>query len=401
MLLHKLLLATIGFAAFTGMQAQNVCTIKGHMAKDSLRYTPTQIKKVFLNQMDEYNRLKAVDSTNVVNGNFEFRYNIPANEPVQLYALSGFDNGMPVFFVEPGEVKIEIPDGAYPNGAAISGTKNNDLYTQYKAYTARSVKEQSDSLKMLVAQYGEKYLDTEEGRNHWLRIGAASLVRCNADRVDFLLEHNDSPLAPIMMEREIYYMFSNRYAERLFSSLSPVLKDHPYYRSFNNIVRALELKVGSELPDITIPLIDGKKSKLSDYRGKYVLLDFWASWCGPCLREMPHMKQLYNDTKAQQDKFVIISFSLDNKEKDWKKAIETHGINLKGWVHGSDLLGWSSPSAKFMGVTGIPQMILIDPEGKAISFTLRGEEMVRRVKQIPGGDLYYLNAAPEANDNKK
>lgn len=400
MRIHTLFTATIALAACCAMQAQNVCTIKGEIVKDSLRYTPTPIKKVYLNRIDEYDRTTAIDSAELKNGRFEFRYTIPAGEPVQLYGLSGFDNGFPVFFVEPGEVSIHIPDGAFPNGATIVGTPNNDLYKQYKGFTEKSVKEQGDSLQMLTKRYGNQYMDTKEGRQHWLRIGAESVARCNADRIDFLLDHHDSPLAPIMMEREIHYLLSNRYAELLFNSLSPVLKDHPYYRSFNNTVRALDLKVGSELPDITLPLADGSVHKLSDYRGKYVLLDFWASWCGPCLREMPHLKQIYNDTKAQQDKFVIISFSVDTKEKDWRKAIETKGLNLDGWVHASDLLGWNSPSAKFMGVEAVPQIILIDPEGKAISFSLRGEELVRRVKQILGGDLYYLST-PESTVDKK
>ena len=396
MRIYTLFFTVIGLAACCALQAQNVCTIKGHIVKDSLRYTRTPIKKVFLNRIDEYDRTTAIDSAELKNGRFEFRYTIPTDEPIQLYGISGFDNGFPVFFVEPGEVNVEMPNGAYPNGATITGTPNNDLYTQYKNLTQRSINEQGDSLKMLTTRYSKDYIDTKEGRQHWLRIGAESVVRCNADRIDFLLDHNDSPLAPIMMEREIHYMLSNRYAEQLCNALSPVLKEHPYYRSFNNTVRALDLKVGNELPDITLPLIDGSKHKLSDYRGKYVLLDFWASWCGPCMREIPHLKQLYTETKAQQDKFVIISFSVDTKEKDWKKAIETKGINLAGWIHCSDLLGWRSPSAKFMGVEAIPQMILINPEGKAISFSLRGEELVRRVKQILNGDLYYLNETQSA-----
>ncbi len=392
---HKILMLIGGLFFVLCLQAQNECIIQGTILKNSLRYAPREVDKVYLCGLNEYDQRIVVDSANVEKGNFVFRRILRENEPVLLYFVTGFDNGEIPLFVEPGEVQVSTMDAAYPAGSLVKGTKTIDLYNEYKAIGNRCVKEQKDSLQLLSQNYGKEWLDTQDALERRMRIGAAALVECTAERLQFLLEHNDSPLVPLLMEREFSSMMNIRYLEQSQKALSPDLKQHPYYRSFSNAVRALDLKVGGELPDITIPLIDGGKAFLSDYRGKYVLLDFWASWCAPCIREMPYLKQLYADSQAQRDKFVIVSFSLDNKEKAWKEAVKTQDIAKEGWVHGSDLLGWGSPAARQMGVNAVPKMILIDPEGRAISFSLRGEEMVKRIKQILNGDLYYQNESKD------
>ncbi len=393
-MIQKIFITAIALMlSFTGLQAQGVCTIKGSIDRDTLRMSKQQIKKVYLTRLDEYDRSIVVDSAKVKKGKFEFKRTLAADEPVLIYLLTGFDNGSLPVFVEPGIVEIAMKDAAYPMGALVKGTKTNDLYNEYKAINERCKKEQIDTLRAMETRMGKEqcnqWMDSEEGTQEWMRIGASALLTAMAEHLQFVLDHNDSPLAPLMLEREIYFNLSNEYAKQMLQSLSPVLKGHPYYRSYSNVVRALDLKVGGELPDISIPQPDGTSVTLDSFRGKYVLLDFWASWCAPCRKEIPYLVQLFNDTKDMRDKFTIISFSIDTKEKDWKDAIAKLGMNLDGWVHGSDLLGWQSPHAKMMGVTAVPKAILIDPEGKAISFTLRGEELVRRVKQILGGDLYY------------
>ncbi len=381
-----------------GMQAQNTCVIKGHILQNKLRFTNKLVKKVYLTKMDEYDRFIKVDSVSVKKGAFEFNRMLQKDEPTLLYFITGFDNGEVAFFMEPGIVRIEIKDAAFPGGGTVSGTATNQLYNEYKAIATRCTQEQTDSLAVLKKEHGEEWMDTAEGKESWNRIGAAALINCTAERIQFVLNHNDSPLSPLMMEREIYPTLGKRSTEIMLKALSPDLKNHPYYISFNNIVRSLDLKVGNELPDITIPLPDGTTTSLSKFRGKYVLLDFWASWCAPCMREIPYLLQVYNETKDKQDKFVMISFSLDNKEQAWQDAIKTKEIGKEGWIHGSDLLGWKSPVAQLMGVTEIPKTILVDPEGRAISFSLRGEEMVRRIKQIMNGDLYYQNAPKEPSE---
>ena len=387
---QKLFLTAIcALLTLSGIKAQT-CTIIGSIENDTLCHAPERIKKVYLTQMDEYERYTQVDSAKVKNGKFTFKYKLNPNEPVVLYFITGFDNGSIPLFVENGNINVQLKNAAYPVSAKISGTPNNDLYTAYKAISERCIKIQNDKIHEWEKQYGEIWLNSPEGTLERNRFGAGELIDCNAEKINFLLAHNDSPLAPLMMEREIYHLLDKVYAQQMLNALSPRLFNHPYYRSYSNAVRALDLRVGSEVPDITIPLTDGKIAHLSDYRGKYVLLDFWASWCGPCIKELPYLKQIYEETKESRDRFMIVSFSIETKEKAWKDAIKNKEIGLPEWVHGSDLLGWNSPAAQMMGVKAVPKMILIDPEGKAVSFTLRGEEMVRRIKQILSGDLYYL-----------
>lgn len=394
-MLRSFYITVAGLFAFVGIYAQDVCVIKGNIEKDSLRFTPKRVEKVYLSTVDEYDRMITLDSVKVKNNSFEFKRIINKNEPVMLHFITGFDNGQASVFVEPGTVYVRIRDAAYPSGCIAEGTKTNDLYVEYSRLTERCTQEQRDSLAILRKTKGDQWLDTPEGQTAWMRIGAAALIECNANRIEFLLEHNDSPLAPLMLEREISYMMDKKYNELLLNSLSPELKEHPYYRSFNNAVRAMDLQVGNELPNIKIPLADGGTAFLSDFRGKYVLLDFWASWCAPCMRELPYLIQLYEETRDKNDQFVIVSFSLDNKEKAWKDAIRAKNIGREAWIHGSDLLAWGSPAVRLLGVKAVPQIILIDPEGRAISFSLRGEEMVKRVKQIMSGDLYYQNSPDE------
>ncbi len=396
MKLKNTVLLTLAFVlASATAAAQSVCTIEGKILRDSMIYSKSVIQKVYLSQMDEYGNITAVDSSKIKKGKFAFKRKLAAGEPALLYLLTGFDNGNLPLFVEEGTVSIEIPNASFPAGGKVSGTKNNELYAEYRDIHERCKQMQIDTLRAMEKAKGKEAVDqwlaTDAGFNEWTQIGACALVKSTAERLKFLLDHNDSPLAPLMLEKEVYFTLHKEYAKKMLQALSPTLKGHPYYRSYSNVVRALDLKVGGDLPDITIPLADGTTTTLEAFRGKYVLLDFWASWCGPCRKEIPNLVQLFDETADKRDKFVIISFSLDNKEKLWKDAIEKLGMNKEGWVHGSDLLAWGSPAAKMMGVTAIPKAILIDPEGRAISFTLRGQELVSRIKQILAGDLYYMN----------
>lgn len=160
-----------------------------------------------------------------------------------------------------------------------------------------------------------------------------------------------------------------------YDALTDRVKQSAPGLELKNAVEALaSVSIGGTAPDITLATPEGTELSMSSLRGHYVLLDFWASWCGPCLREVPNVKAIYE--KYHDKGFEIFGVSLDETAGPWKAAIKKNDMN---WHHVSSLKGWECPVAKQYNVTGIPRMYIIDPEGKIIAQDLRGEELANFV----------------------
>ena len=147
----------------------------------------------------------------------------------------------------------------------------------------------------------------------------------------------------------------------------------------DRIASVTALSIGGTPPDIALNTPEGEELKLSDLRGKVVLIDFWASWCGPCRRENPNVKRVYEKYKDQG--FDILGVSLDRKNEAWLNAIAKDGLE---WHHISDLKGWQSAAAAAYGVRSIPATFLLDAEGKIIARNLRGEALEAKLREVFG-----------------
>ena len=168
----------------------------------------------------------------------------------------------------------------------------------------------------------------------------------------------------------------------LFNGLSPAIKASESGKQFaERLPKIKAVALGAIAPEFAEADTAGKMVSLSSFRGKYVLIDFWASWCGPCRQENPNVVKAFNHYKGQ--KFTIVGVSLDRpgaKDK-WLKAIHKDGL---AWTQLSDLKFWDSKAAGLYAVRGIPQNFLLDPDGKIVGKNLRGEDLENKLEEIFG-----------------
>jgi len=165
---------------------------------------------------------------------------------------------------------------------------------------------------------------------------------------------------------------------KLDAGLSKAYPDNFYVTNLHNqIAAAQKTQVGSMAPDFTLPDTNGINFTLSSLKGKYVLVDFWASWCGPCMKEMPNVVKLYGDFHPKG--LEIVGVSLDKARPSWLNAIKTKNLS---WIMVSDVKFWQSLVVPLYNVSAIPYTVLLDKEGKIIAKNLRGDDLYRKVQTL-------------------
>lgn len=322
---------------------------------------------------------KVVDSVEINNGSFEFKGSVasPVVAGVTVkHDAAPLNKRMDVlgFYLENAPIKLISQDSV--KRAAIIGSVIND---DNKALN-QSMKPLRDQMNALKT----KWIGVKPQPENPLYVKAADSLRnmITEEKVlfmKFIDAHPNSYIAMVTFNSVgLGYNFDPKIAEQQFNKFSIALKESPLGKQQAEVIATAKKKeVGALAMDFAQNDINNKPVKLSDFKGKYVLIDFWASWCAPCRAENPNVVKAYNQLKGKN--FEIIGVSLDEKKEAWVKAIEHDALP---WVNVSDLKGWKNEVAVKYGVSAVPQNILVDPAGKVIAKNLRGEELISKLSTL-------------------
>ena len=237
--------------------------------------------------------------------------------------------------------------------------------------------------EVFAVSFAERYSHAEVYDAFYLCFGAVSE---NAEKVfeegydidSLITKYPASPAAAFYLYRYFTYQLPLDELKATRAKISSELAGCPYVKDLDGIIKQLEnVQIGKVAPEFSLPDTAGVSVSLSDFRGKYVLLDFWASWCPPCRRENPNVVKAFNEYKDKN--FTIVGISLDKDKSKWMKAIADDNL---AWTHLSDLKYWDSEIPALYGVRGIPANVLLDPDGVIVAKNITGEDLHKKLKEV-------------------
>ncbi len=380
--MKKLLLFALVFVATVTTAQERKFVIKGEMTSNKLCYSDETVNEVKLQRTIDGVPVE-VATAPVIDGKFVFEGEAP--EMMELCNITGFDNGSIPLFLEEGEIKVFPFDAAYPVAAKIGGSPSNEKYQEYLDLNNKCIQESKVRMNEVLAN-----LPKEIQGNQELEMKFASPtfyvnnMHFKVAIMDFVYDNIESPVTLYVIKYAMVPTFNSDVIQGFLDAMPQELHKQAMYRELVNDIRSANLKEGSAAPDIVGRTPQGKELALSDFKGKYVFIDFWASWCAPCRREIPYLKEALAYSE-NSDNLVVLSYSIDNDMDAWTGCIENSGLVHKNWIHISTLKGWNSEGIKLFGVTGVPFTALVGPDGNVVEFNLRGEEMVKKLKAIVDG----------------
>ncbi len=225
----------------------------------------------------------------------------------------------------------------------------------------------------------EKVLEVTGSALNDLYFQNAPLVRREGYRIDSLVAaHPASVVSPYFVVKDFAYKLDLDGMKAIRAQLDASLEGTVYVNQIDNFIEQMEhVQVGVVAPDFTLPDPEGNPVTLSDLRGKYVLVDFWASWCPDCRKENPNVVAAWERFKGKN--FAILGVSLDRNREAWLAGIEKDGL---AWTHVSDLKDWKSEIVRLYAIRWIPMNFLLDPDGVILAVGLEGEALSQKLEEV-------------------
>ncbi len=312
------------------------------------------------------------DSTNVLKGEFSFQGKINKTTKAQISFEAMPSNEMKDFYLEPNTTIIvkgeEVMSDAHIEGGITQAEFNN--FKKMSSHIDGEIVKLYQQYKILNKEH-----DTLGLKSYYSKWGVLLKERDNIE-FEFVKKNPSSEVSYDLVKSRKYKMDDT--FEAIFNLTDTKFKESADGKNLiNGFNESKKHFIGQVISDFIQKDTLGNNIQLSSLRGKYVLIDFWASWCGPCRRENPNLMDAYQ--KFKNKNFEILGVSLDKNRQKWVDAIEKD--NLK-WLHVSDLKGWNNNVAQIFQIRSIPQNILIDPNGIIIAKNMRGSEVIFKLEDV-------------------
>lgn len=332
---------------------------------------------VRLERQDPAKGSVVIDSTKVQNGKFTLKGSIA--EPEIHFVQMGTNREKVAFILEDGNITLTMYKDSIGK-SRIGGTRNNEDLQRFNVSAMKiqdkiAVFQSANNDKMQKAQAAKDNATINSLMEEYRKLQNELIALATA----FPEQNPDSFISVLFIDN----MFNNPEVDiyrikNTYAKLNPQIRASKQGKIVKTkIDNYRDVGIGAMAPDFSAPAPDGKPVSLKQSLGKITIIDFWASWCGPCRRENPNVVALYNEFHPKG--LNIVGVSLDRDAGKWKEAIQKDGLP---WTHMSNLMFWSDPIAELYGVKSIPATFILDSEGKIIGKDLRGEALHAKIKSL-------------------
>lgn len=309
--------------------------------------------------------------------NYTFTKTIRLTEP-GYYRLNFYNKQIVNLILDKSDLEINVDGNNQQGFYEVKGSPDLELIRQVQGIQAKAA--EAPEIAKINEEFTAAVQKKDQQRIGQLQMEYQQIVKKYNDQIAELMVQKSPSLAVInllqagTLDKDQHFNSYLAIAEKLKKEWST----YSHAKSFIELVDQLKTTaIGQPAPEIALPNPEGQVIKLSSMKGKYVLVDFWAKWCGPCRQENPNVVRVYN--KYKDKGFTVFGVSLDRTKEDWLKAIKDDNLT---WTHVSDLKFWQSEAAKTYGITGIPFSILLDPDGVIIAKNLRGAALEEKLAEI-------------------